>query len=70
MNTTIKIEDANASLLEEVKAFLLEKKIVFSIEKQKDDTKMSKEAFFAMIDEARRQPTRRVTIEELKNRYL
>lgn len=68
MNTTIKIENANTSILEEIKAFLREKKVAFSVEK--DDTKMSKEAFFAMIDEARKQPTRRVTIEELKNRYL
>lgn len=46
------------------------KKIGVLVKEEKDDTKMSKEDFFAMIDEARRQPTRRVTIEELKNRYL
>ena len=32
--------------------------------------KMSKKTYFAMIDEALQQKGRKVTIEELKQRYL
>jgi len=33
-------------------------------------SKMSKKTYFAMIDEALQQKGRKVTIEELKQRYL
>ena len=40
------------------------------LEKKEDDTLMSQEDFFAMIDKARAQKTTPVTIDELRERYL
>lgn len=68
MTTTIKIEGISISLLEEIKALLLEKKVVFSVEK--DDSKMSKEDFFAKIDKAREGKSIKMSREEMRNFLL
>lgn len=68
MTTTIKIEEISISLLEEIKALLLEKKVVFSVEK--DDSKMSKEDFFAKIDKAREGKSIKMSREEMRNFLL
>lgn len=51
------------SLLKKYKA----KKVVFQ---EKDDTKMSKEAFFAKIDKARTGKTIKMSREEMRNFLL
>lgn len=71
MNTATISAEINATdvpIFEALFKRLKAKKIV--IKQEKDDTKMSQKEFFAMIDKARKQPSRKVTIEELKNRYL
>lgn len=46
------------------------KSLDIAVEAEKDDTKMTKEAFFAMIDQARKQPARRISRKEMKKMLL
>lgn len=40
------------------------------LEKKEDDSLMTKEAYFAMIDKSRASKATPITIDELKERYL
>ena len=40
------------------------------LDEKEDDTLMSKEAFFAMVDKSRASKATPVTIDELRERYL
>lgn len=69
MNTTIFQAEINNSDLELVQSFLKRLKAKNIIIK-KDDTKMTKDQYFRMIDEARKEKTTRMTVEEMRAKYL
>lgn len=66
MVTTIELKQAITQEKYNNAVALLKKIGILVKEEVKDDTKMSKEDFFAMIDEARKQPSRRMTREQRK----
>ncbi|EGD33667.1 MULTISPECIES: hypothetical protein [unclassified Capnocytophaga] len=61
------IQTVNIPLLEQFFKRINAKKVVFE---KKDPTEMSEKEYFAMIDEAIQQEGKKVTIEELRQRYL
>lgn len=61
------IQTVNIPLLEQFFKRINAKKVVFE---KKDPTEMSEKKYFAMIDEAIQQEGKKVTIEELRQRYL
>lgn len=61
---TAQINSEDIPLLKELLKKFKAKSI--EVKEEKDPTKMSKEEYFAMIDRARKEPTRRMTREERK----
>ena len=61
------IQTVDIPLLEQLFKRINAKKVIFE---KKDPTKMSEKEYFAMIDEAIQQEGKKVTIEELRQRYL
>ena len=76
MNTVVlervEIKEADFHLFEELFRKFKVKYQEFTAKKtvKKDETKMSKEAFFAMVDEARAQKGREISYEELDKMLL
>lgn len=65
---TITIKPPKGLSLKKAKIAL--KNLNFTIVEEKDETKMSKQEFFTMVDEARAEKGVSTSIESLKNRYL
>lgn len=66
MNTAIISAEINSTDIPLFEAFLKKIKAKSVRIEEKDPTKMSKEEFFAMVDKARKEPTKKMTREERK----
>lgn len=73
MAGTLTIQPPKGISLEEAKSAL--KMLKFKVIKEevieeKDDTKMSKEAFYEMVEKASKSDKRSITLQEFENKYL